>query len=79
MVAKAGAKCAAWAKLCYTEPMNMLVRVALVFMVFFGMYVLSWILLLVLPFGDLGFVGNILALVIAVTVRSALPRASSVR
>ena len=54
--------------------MNLLVRVALVFMVFFGTYVLSWIVLLVLPFGDLGFVGNLLALLIAVAVARSVWR-----
>ena len=72
MVAKAAAKCAAWAKLCYTKPMTLLIRVALVIMVFFGTYVLSWIVLLLLPFDDLGFVGNVLALVIAATVARAV-------
>ena len=68
MLANTFAECAAPAKLCYTKPMSQLIRVALVFVVFFGTYVLSWILLLVSPFGDLGFVGNLLALVIAATV-----------
>lgn len=53
--------------------MNLLIRVALVFMVFFGTYVLSWIMFLVLPF-DLGVVGNILALVIAVMVARSVWR-----
>jgi hypothetical protein len=37
--------------------MTLLIRVAIVIMVFFGTYVLSRIMLLVLPSGDLGFVG----------------------
>jgi hypothetical protein len=52
--------------------MNLLIRLALVCMVFFGTYVLSWIVLLVLPFGDLGFFGNLLALLIAVLVARAV-------
>lgn len=74
MLANTVAMCAARAKLCYTKRMNQLVRVALAFAVFFGTYVLSWIVLLVLPFGDLGFFGNLFALVIAAMVARAVWR-----
>lgn len=53
MLANTVARRAAPDKLCYTKPMTLLIRVALAFIVFFGTYVLSWIVLLVLPFGDL--------------------------
>ena len=48
------------------------VRVALVFMVFFGTYVLgSLVLMLFLPLGGIAWLGNLLALVAAVFVARA--------
>jgi hypothetical protein len=51
--------------------MNIFVRLALTFMVFFGTYVLSWILLLVsLPPG-VQWLGNLVALVLAIFMARA--------
>lgn len=43
-------------------------RAILVFMVFFGTYVLSWVLLLFIPMGRYAWLGNALALIVAIRV-----------
>jgi hypothetical protein len=43
-------------------------RAALVFMVFFGTYVLTWLLMLLLPLGSLDWIGSVIALVTAIVV-----------
>ena len=49
--------------------MNLPIRLTLAFLVFLGTYVLSWlVLLLFLPFGGIEWLGNLLALVIAIIV-----------
>ena len=48
--------------------MNTALRAILVFMVFFGTYVLSWVFFLFVPMGRLDWIGNILALIIAIWV-----------
>lgn len=60
------------------QSMSMPVRMVLVFMVFFGSYVLGWLLLmLVLPPGGVAWLGNLLALVIAsLAARSAWLRSA---
>lgn len=40
-------------------------RAALVFMAFFGTYVLTWLLMLLLPLGSLDWLGSVIALVAA--------------
>jgi hypothetical protein len=43
-------------------------RVAFAFMVFFGTYVLTWLLALLLPLGSLGWIGNVISLIVAVAL-----------
>ena len=43
-------------------------RAAWVFMVFFGTYVLTWVLTLLLPLGSLDWIGNVIALIAAIVV-----------
>jgi hypothetical protein len=63
--------------------MRKIMHLALVMTVFFGTYVLAWLLTLFLPLGEFGFIGNLLALVVAVIVArrvwlqgSAVPRSA---
>jgi hypothetical protein len=48
--------------------MKPVLRAARVFVVFFGTYVLTWLLTLLLPLGSLDWIGNLISLVIAVAV-----------
>ncbi len=43
-------------------------RAALVFMVFFGTYALTWLLILLLPLGSLDWYGGVIALIAAIAV-----------
>jgi hypothetical protein len=55
--------------------MNKMLRAGLVASVFFGTYVLCWLVLLFFPFGDLLWMGNLIALGVAILVARSAWRA----